>query len=195
LRNGRSRCGGQADAANPTRAARVALADNEAELEAAVIAKGKLAERAGDLEDEHRDASNRVTVAVDAVLRAGAADVLAQAEEAALKLRALLPALQFMVAPEFGPEMVGRPLRPLFDTDWDHERRTLGPERADRRHFAGDARRRDRDEPFTEMQAAIRRFIERPPQNDSAHRHPSLAAWQEARAALMDDADAPLPPI
>jgi hypothetical protein len=155
-----------------------------------------LKENLGALEDAARDAANRVVVAVDGVLRSGAADILAQAEEAALRLRSLMPVLNFMLRPEVTPEMmVGTRLPPLFDTDWYHERRTLGASRGDTRHYAASAARQERDAPFAELEAAINRFLERPPQNDGAHRHPSLAAWHEARTALMDDPDTPLPPI
>jgi hypothetical protein len=108
----------------------------------------------------------------------------------------LAPVLHFMLAPEVTPEMLGRARPQIFgEEDWNHARRYLGPERADRRHYADDAARKERVGPFAELDAAIRHFLERPPQNDGAHRHPSLAAWHEARAALMNDPDAALPPI
>jgi hypothetical protein len=40
----------------------------------------------------------------------------------------------------------------------------------------------------------MRRFLERPPQNDGAwFKHPALAGWHETRAPSMDDPDASLP--
>jgi hypothetical protein len=186
--------GGKPATTNPTRKARTALEDAEAGAEAATSALAKLRSNLGDLEDQHLDAENRVTAAADVVLRAPAADILARAEGAALTLRELQPLLQFMVRPELTPEMLGRPVYPLFDTDWSHEIRTLGRERADRRQYAGAACRGERNAPFEALGAAVRRFLEQPPHRDGDwYRHPGLEAWRQAREALMSDADALLP--
>jgi hypothetical protein len=188
--------GGKPATTNATRKARTALEDAEAELEAATSAHAKLKERLGDLEDQHLDAANRVEAAADIVLRGPAEQALGEAETAALRLRELMPVLQFMLAPEVTPEMMGLWRHPLFDTDWTHEIRTLGRERADRRQYAAAAARRERNAPFEELGAAVQRLLERPPHLDAAwYQHPTLEAWRQARAALHHDADAPLPPI
>jgi hypothetical protein len=179
------------------RGARTKLGDAEHEVEAAAAAHAKLKANLADLEDALLNASNRVTVAVDAVLRAGAEHLLAEAETASLRLRAVLPALQFMIHPEATAEMAGRPLPVPFATDWDRERhdRAIGKERADRRHYAGAACLRERNAPFEELRTAIQNFLARPPHTDGARLLPASAPLHQARAALMDDADHPLPSV
>jgi hypothetical protein len=49
---------------------------------------------------------------------------------------------------------------------------------------------------FQRADTAITEFFQTAPLNDNEwHRHPSLAPWRAARTALMDDPDAPLPPV
>jgi hypothetical protein len=187
--------GGAPVPANATRAALTLHEDRQHELAAASSAFAKLKTNLGDLEDSELEARNRVTAAVDIVLRASAAQqALSEAETAALRLRELMPTLCFFLWPEMDPAMVGRPMPPLFSTDWDTEARHLGRERADRRAFAATTAARTRDAGFSEISEAIKRFVDRPlPQGDAWYRHPAFEAWRAARAALHHDADALLP--
>jgi hypothetical protein len=67
---------------------------------------------------------------------------------------------------------------------------------ADRRQHGDWGPQRKRNEPFAALDADIRCFLDSPARDDDAwYRRPALALWQQARAALMDDADAPLPEI
>jgi hypothetical protein len=191
-----SLAGGHAAPASTTRAARAAMLDAEDEAAAARGALTKLKASVADLEDEARAAGNIVVVCVDAIIRGAAEGVLAEAEAAALKLRGLLLLLSFFIQPEIDPATVGLGRREIFGTDWDHERRVLGAERGDRRHFAAEAARFARSQPFDEVETAIKRFVALPPHTGQDwFRHPSLDAWRAAREALHHDADAALPPV
>jgi hypothetical protein len=179
-----------------TKRARAALSDAQDEAEAARGALAKLKANLADLEDAALDARNRVVAAADIVLRGPAEQALGEAEEAALRLRALTPVLRFLVDPEITPENATIGRRSVFQTAWDDEIRALGKERAARRHFAGGDAERVRDGPFTELKTAIRRFLEQPPHVDHDwYAQPALGAWRAAREALLNDADAVLPPI
>jgi hypothetical protein len=189
--------GGKPATSNATRWARTAL-DAEHELAAATSAHAKLKVNLGDLEDAALDASNRVTAAVDVLLRASAEPALAEAEGLALRLRELVPTLWFFLRPEMDEAMVGRPISSPFSTDWDAEARHLGRERANRRAYAASDALGARNAGFSEVGKAITRFLERPPHLDNGwnwYKHPALAAWRAAREALHHDADAPVPPV
>jgi hypothetical protein len=152
--------------ANPTSAARSDLAAAEDEVAAAVAARRKLGDRVRDLEDELRIATSAVTDCVDGIIRAGAGRLLDEAEQAALRLRELRPLLWWMCRPEI---VAGTDLNvPYFP-------RGDGP-------------------PFGALRPAIERLLAQHPENGYAMlRHPVLEPWMRARAALMNDAGAPLP--
>jgi hypothetical protein len=129
--------GGKSAPTNATRKARAELEDAESELNAATAALTKVRANLGDLEDAALDASNRVTAAVDVLLRASAAEqALSDAETLALRLRELTPLLRYLLDPRITPQNALSPRSPMFSLDWDHEARTLGRERASRRSFA-----------------------------------------------------------
>jgi hypothetical protein len=191
---------GKPAAMNATRkAARTALEDAELEAEAAATALAKLKSNLGDLEDAALNAGNLVVAHVDIVLRTEAGSAaLVRAETAALQLRELLPVLRFFLTPQITEETALLPQREMFSTDWDFEARPhqFGRERAARRHYAAANVHRLRDAPFRELGAAIEQFIEQPPHlGNGWYRHPILEAWRAARVALMNDADAPVPPV
>jgi hypothetical protein len=187
---------GHAAPASTTRAARAAMLDAEDEAAAAHGAHAKLKASLADLEDAALDAQNHVTSAADRVLRTSAEQVLDEAEAAALKLRELRPLLLFYLQPELDPATVGMGRREIFGTDWDHERRVFGAERGDRRHYAAEAARRARSQPFEEIDAAIKRFMALPPHTGQDwFRHPALEPWRKCREALHHDADAVLPAL
>jgi hypothetical protein len=179
--------GGEPATTNATRKARTALEVAEDELNAATTARAKLRARLGDAEDALLVAQNHVARHVDIVLRAGAAQVLADAQRAASRLRELLPMLQFFVSssPRTSPG------------NWEYEVRTMGRERANRRMYVG---ARDGSipgqDPFAELATAIEKFVKGPLDGDKAWSdHPVLAGWHAAREALHHDADAPLPAL
>jgi hypothetical protein len=160
--------------ANATRKARMELESAEDELNAATTARAKLKVRLGDAEDALLGAQNHVTPHVDIVLRAGAPQVLADAEDAAQKLRSLLPMLRFFLSP--APES----LSPRTHS-WDYEATTMGRERANRRAFTGARARTAGEGPFAELRTAIERFLAQSPLLDAAgwYRHPGLEQWRK----------------
>jgi hypothetical protein len=176
---------GEPATTNATRKARTALEVAEDELNAATTARAKLRARLGDAEDALLVAQNHVARLVDVVVRAGARALLADAQEAASRLRELLPMLRFFLSssPRISPN------------SWDYEVRTMGRERANRRMYAG---ARDGSipgqDPFAELATAIEKFVKGPLDGDRSD-HPVLAGWHAAREALHHDADAPLPAL
>jgi hypothetical protein len=68
-----------------------------------------------------------------------------------VRLRSLTPFLRYLLDPRVTPENALAPRHPAFSTGWDRETRTLGRERSDRRHFAGEACRRERAAGFEEL--------------------------------------------
>jgi hypothetical protein len=82
-----------------TRAALTKAEDAQHELAAATSAHAKLRARRKDLEDALRDAESCVTGHVYRVIRADAGQLLSEAQQAAARLRELLPVLHFMQAP------------------------------------------------------------------------------------------------
>jgi hypothetical protein len=88
-----------------------------------------LRSRLPDLDDDHRAASNRVRVAVDAVLRGPAEQLLALAEDLATRFRSARYLLKFMVTPQATGD-TGTRVPPAFgEENWDRaaERRLAAP--------------------------------------------------------------------
>jgi hypothetical protein len=134
---------GTPSAAATMRAARAAVTDAEDELGAAQSALTRIQPNLPDLEDDLRAADNFVIVAADMVLRSHAERILAEAEELQARLAATRCILHFMRSPETGVSdpSTGRQTPVFPEEDWTQARRTLGPERADRRHYANSQRR------------------------------------------------------
>jgi hypothetical protein len=179
-------------------AARIGLADAQDELDAAQAAHAKLQANLPDLLDDARNAGNVVTVCVDTLLRSHAALILEQAEDAVAALASARCLLRFMCTPELtAADSLGSPWRPMpLSEDWNQARQQYGEERASRRAADLHRARRERDDAFAETNTAIGRFLSRESVVENAwNRHPDVAPWQAARAALMDDADAPLPTL
>jgi hypothetical protein len=179
-------------------AARVALADAQDELDAAQAAHAKLQGNLPDLEDALRATGNLVTVAVNAVIRAGTEELLGEAEELRSRLERMRLLLRFVASPEMTPaDTLGPGRKMLFVSDWDAERLAFGPERGDRRHYAEGESKKLRDQPFAALADDINRFLTAPAfaREEIWNRNPVLAPFQQARIALCEDADSPLPTL
>jgi hypothetical protein len=189
--------GGNPATSNPTRKARTALEDAEHELAAATSALAKVKARLGDLEDEARAAAAMVTVAADMVVRSHASEVLMEAEALAARLRGLRCILCFMERPEVSAsDTLSTPRPDPLSKDWQFAVRQYGKDRADRRARDAWKAQRARDEGFAETKAEVRKFLSGGVLGDERRNaDASVAPWQAARAALMDDADAPLPAL
>lgn len=188
--------------ASPTREARIEEADAQDDLDAARAALVGLQKRLGDAEDAFRAAQAMVVAAADIVLRSEARRVLAEACAAAEALKRCRTVLLYFQRPEAAGQNPHIGIqKPAIGEDWAHAVREFGPERASRRAAADREAMRLRDEGFAgETEAAIRRHLDfvlgEIHQGDRRWwSSPDLAPWVAARAALMDDPDAPLPPI
>jgi hypothetical protein len=101
-----------------------------------------------------------VVAHVDRIIRADAARIFAQAQQAASRLRELLPVLHFMQAPNLVSPST--PRSPVYTEGFGDE--------------------------------AITAFVANPRSKPDDWYGP-VAQWRAAREALMNDADAALPPI
>jgi hypothetical protein len=93
-------------------------------------------------------------------------------------------------------DALSTPRWPIFHEDWQGAVRSYGEERAKQRSRDGSAAYRVRGEGFADTAAEVERFLDRGTVNEMDwNRAASVAPWQAARAALLDDPDAPLPPV
>jgi hypothetical protein len=170
------------DATNMTRAARVAEAEAEDEVEAARAALAGLKANVARAEAELRHSQNMVVAHADRVLRGAAKGVMADAVDLTLRLRRARLTLHLLMRPEMGGRVIAAGRQPdVFGEAGDREAEQV---RSD--GFGG------------EVEAAIRRHLEFGLGSiHEAERQwslaPELAPWIEARIALMDNPDAPLP--
>jgi hypothetical protein len=172
-------------ATNMTRAARVAEGEAEDEVEAARAALAGLKANVARAEAELRHSQNMVVAHADRVLRGAAAKgVMADAVDLTVRLRRARLTLHLLMRPEMAGRVIAVGRQPdIFGKAGDREAEQV---RSD--GFGG------------EVEAAIQRHLEFGLGSiHEAERQwslaPELAPWVEARIALMDDPDAPLPPI
>jgi hypothetical protein len=185
------------------RRARAAELEAEDEVNAARAALAGLQARLGTADDALWAANNLLTAYVDCVLRSLAQRTLADAEAAAERfLQARMLLLYFLHPERYGkPVIMNQAIRPVFEESWTDAVRMHGTERATRRAEAAEAAREVRDEGFTgELAEAIARHLDRALQGIYERSQPtrwtmdlSLAPWQEAREALLQNPEAELP--
>ena len=181
----------------PRRLTRQVEADAQDELAAAQAAHATVKARLGNLEDESRAAAAMVTVAADMVVRSHASEVLREAEALAARLRGLRCILCFMESPEVSAsDTLSTPRRDPLSGRLAIRPSPVRQDRADRRARDDWKVQRARDEGFAETKAEVQKFLSRGVLSDARwNADAAVAPWQAARAALMDDADAPLPAL
>jgi hypothetical protein len=188
-------------AANAVRVARAAALDAEDDTAVSRAALGELQKRLSDAEDAARAAANLVTARVDVVIRGEARRVLDEARAAAGKLKECRTLLEYFQRPESAGKVPHIGLqRPVFGESWEDALLAYGHLRAERRATSDREATRVRDEGFGETEADIRRHLdlvlgEIRASDQRWWSSPDLAPWVAARAALLKEPDAPLPPI
>ena len=171
------------DATNMTRAARVAEAEAEDEVEAARAALAGLKANVPRAEAELHHSRNMVVGCADRVLCGAAKGVLADAVDLTRRLKRARLTLHAMLRPEMAGRVIAVGRQPdIFGEAGDGEAEQVRSDGG----FGG------------EVEAAIKRQLEFGLGSiHEAERQwslaPELAPWIEARIALMDDPDAPLP--
>jgi hypothetical protein len=187
------------DAAPPpamTGRARSRLLEAEDEHAAALSAFDALKARVAAAEDAHRGASIMCIACADHILRGLAKDALADAIDAARRLKKARLMMRCFCCPEKAGQVPHLGVqRGVFDDGTE-----FGGERAWRRANATKAAEAVRDKGFTEVGTAVENHLDRALQAIFVEGErqwsldPQLAPWIAARAALIaGDADAALP--